>query len=88
MSRDALPYAKTVGYHNQARCYGANTVGLQRRGLSGDQIGRISRAFKLLLNSKMNTSQAVEAIVEEMSGHPEIDYLVDFIKSSTRGVIK
>ena len=88
LSRDALPYAKTVGYHNQARCYGANTVGLQRRGLSGDQIGRISRAFKLLLNSKMNTSQAVEAIVEEMSGHPEIDYLVEFIKSSTRGVIK
>ncbi|HEY6332496.1 MAG TPA: acyl-ACP--UDP-N-acetylglucosamine O-acyltransferase [Blastocatellia bacterium] len=88
LSKDPLPYGKTVGYHNQAKCYGPNTVGLERRGFSKEEIGRISRAFKLLLNSKMNTSQAVEAIGAELAGFPEIDYLIGFIKGSTRGVIK
>lgn len=84
--KDALPYARTVGNH--ARCYGQNALGLRRRGFSNDEIRRITHAFRLLLAAKLNTTQAVEAIKSELSGWPEIDYLVEFIESSKRGVTK
>ena len=84
--KDALPYARTVGNH--AHCYGANTIGLRRKGFSGDEMRRISRAFRLLLAAKLNTTQAVEAIKQELGGWPEIDYLISFIESSERGVTK
>ena len=84
--KDALPYARTVGNH--ARCYGQNTLGLRRSGFGNDEIRRITRAFRLLLAAKLNTSQAVEVIKRELSGWPEIDYLIKFIESSKRGVTK
>jgi len=84
--KDALPYARTVGNH--ASCYGANTIGLERQGFSKDEMRRISHAFKLLLVSKLNTTQALEAIKQELSGYPEIDYLIQFIETSKRGVTK
>jgi len=84
--KDALPYARTVGNH--ARCYGQNTLGLRRRGFSNEEIHRITHAFRLLLAAKLNTSQAVEVIKRELSGWPEIDYLIAFIEGSKRGVIK
>lgn len=84
--KDALPYARSVGNH--AKCYGANTIGLERKGFSKDEMRRIARAFKLLLNSKLNTTQALEAIKQELGGYAEIDYLIRFIETSERGVTK
>jgi len=84
--KDALPYARTVGNH--ARCYGQNTIGLKRQGFDSEQIARISHAFRLLLAARLNTTQALEAIKNELSGAPEVDYLIEFIESSQRGVIK
>lgn len=84
--KDALPYARTVGNH--ARCYGQNTIGLRRRGFSNDQIRRITHAFRILLAAKLNTTQALDVIKKELSGAPEIEYLVGFIESSNRGVTK
>jgi len=84
--KDAMPFARSVGNH--AHCYGANALGLRRKGFSTEQVRNIEHAFHLLLSSKLNTSQALERIRSEMKGIPEIDYLVDFIESSKRGVIK
>jgi UDP-N-acetylglucosamine acyltransferase len=84
--KDALPYARTDGAH--AKCYGPNTLGLKRRGFTADQIKHIARAFRLLLASKLNTSQALQKIKEELRGFTEIDYLIQFIESSKRGVTK
>ncbi len=84
--KDALPYARTVGNH--AKCYGANTIGLRRQGFSNEAIRHIQHAFHLLLASKLNTTQALERIKAEMSGVPEIDYLIEFIGTSERGVTK
>ena len=84
--KDALPYARTVGNH--ARCYGQNTLGLRRSGFSNEEIRRITHAFRLLLAAKLNTSQAVEVIKRELSGWPEIDYMIAFIENSKRGVTK
>jgi UDP-N-acetylglucosamine acyltransferase len=84
--KDALPYARSVGNH--ARCYGPNTTGLRRKGFTPELMRQIGHAFKLLLTSKLNTSQALEHIKTDLSGVPEIDYLIKFIESSERGVIK
>jgi len=84
--KDPLPYARTDGA--EAKCYGANTIGLRRKGFSNDAIRQIQRAFTLLLNSKLNTTQAVEQIRLELEGIKEIDYLVEFIEKSQRGVTK
>lgn len=84
--KDALPYARSVGNH--AKCYGPNTTGLKRKGFSPELMRQIGHAFKLLLTSKLNTTQALEHIREELGDVPEIDYLIKFIESSPRGVIK
>jgi UDP-N-acetylglucosamine acyltransferase len=83
--KDALPYATSAGNH--AKCYGPNVVGLRRKGFSKEQIDAIHHAFRLLLQSKLNTSQAVAAIRAELGG-PDIDYLVEFIETAERGVTK
>lgn len=84
--KDALPFALTVGNH--ARCYGLNTTGMKRRGYSTEAIHSLHRAFHLLLSSKLNTSQALEKIKDEVKHSADVDSLVEFIESSSRGVIK
>ncbi|MPY86638.1 MAG: acyl-ACP--UDP-N-acetylglucosamine O-acyltransferase [Luteitalea sp.] len=86
VTKDALPYGKTVG--NRARFYGLNTVGLIRRGLPEDLIGRLKRAYRYLLLSKLNTSRALAQIEQDpLVVCPEVQYLVEFIRRSQRGVI-
>ena len=84
--KDAMPYATIQGNH--AKCYGLNTLGMKRRGYSRETIEKLSRAFHFLLSSKLNTTQAVERIESEIADSPEVDRLVDFIRSSKRGVVK
>jgi UDP-N-acetylglucosamine acyltransferase len=84
--KDAMPYARTDGI--EAKCYGANSVGLRRKGFSNESIRHIQQAFRLLLASSLNTTQALERIKAEMRGVPEIDYLIKFIETSERGVTK
>jgi UDP-N-acetylglucosamine acyltransferase len=86
ITKDVLPFSKTVG--NRAHCYGTNPVGLRRRGFSPETLAVIKQAFRLLLQSKLNTSQAIEAMERDVPHNPEIVYLIDFIRSSKRGIIK
>ena len=86
VTKDAMPFAKSVG--NRARIYGLNTIGLVRRGFSPDSIGKLKRAYRYLLVSKLNTSRAVSAIQADPSlACPEVQYLVEFIRGSHRGVL-
>jgi UDP-N-acetylglucosamine acyltransferase len=84
-TKDVLPYSKTVG--NRARIYGVNTVGLTRRGFTAETIALIRRAYRTLLQSGLNTSQAVERLEAEGGDSNEIRTITDFIRSSKRGVI-
>jgi UDP-N-acetylglucosamine acyltransferase len=82
---DALPFVRTVG--NRARVYDLNLIGLERQGMSEDTIARLKGAFRYLLQSKLNTTQALQQIEQDETVQcPEVDYLVDFIRSSKRGV--
>jgi len=86
VTKDALPYAKTVG--NRARIYGLNTIGLIRRGFSEDTLSKLKRAYRYLLVSRLNTSRALREIEQDDSlACDEVAQLVDFIRNSHRGVI-
>jgi len=63
-------------------------VGLQRRDFAPETIDNLQKAFRLLTRSKMNTTQAIERIEEEIAGCPEVQDVIEFIRSSERGVIK
>jgi UDP-N-acetylglucosamine acyltransferase len=83
VTKDALPYAKTVG--NRARIYGLNTIGLVRRKFSQDAIAKLRRTYRYLLHS--NTSRALAQIEKDPTLQcPEVQYVVDFIRTSKRGV--
>jgi UDP-N-acetylglucosamine acyltransferase len=84
VTRDALPFAKTVG--NRARIYGLNAIGLKRRGFSSETIEKLRRAYRQLIQH--NTSRALELIGRDPTlAAPEVTYLVNFITSARRGVI-
>ncbi len=85
VTRNALPYAKTVG--NRARIYGLNSIGLERRGFSRELIGKLRKAYRHLIHH--NTSHAIALIEADPTlAVPEVAYLVDFIHSAgARGVI-
>ncbi|MBK9240643.1 MAG: acyl-ACP--UDP-N-acetylglucosamine O-acyltransferase [Acidobacteria bacterium] len=85
VTRNALPYAKTVG--NRARIYGLNSIGLERRGFSRELIGKLRRAYRHLIQH--NTSRAIELIEGDPTlAAPEVAFLVEFIRhAGSRGVI-
>ena len=91
VTKDAMPYAKTVG-SRPARIFGVNTIGLMRRGVSPEVITKLKRTFRYLLQSKLNTTSALRRIEQDRSlACDEVQYLVDFVRTSqspgARGVI-
>ena len=87
VTQDVLPFSKTSAERG-THAYGMNSVGLQRRGFSKERIARIHHAYKVLLASKLNTTQAVEKLKAEGDQGEDVDLLVRFIEASERGVIK
>ena len=87
VTKDALPFARTIG-SRPARIFGVNTIGLRRREFTPDTIEQLNRAYRYLLLSKLNTSRALAQIEHDPTlTSPEVRYLIDFIRSSQRGVI-
>ena len=84
---DVLPFCRTDGQENP-KTYGINTIGLKRAGFSDERVEALQKAYRLLVKSKLNTSQALERIAEELSGQPDVEELVQFIRTSERGFIK
>ena len=87
VTRDVLPFSKTVAARD-THAYGLNAVGMERRGFSKERIRKIHHAYKVLLASKLNTSQALEKLKSEPDRGEDVDMLIRFIESSERGVIK
>ena len=87
ITRDVLPFSKTSAERG-AHAYGLNAVGLERRGFTKERIKKIHHAYRLLLASKLNTSQALEKMKAETDRGDDVDLLIKFIEASERGVIK
>ena len=85
VTQDVLPFSKSSA-RRENKAFGANSMGLERRGFSPERIRLIQKAFRLLLVSKLNTTQAIEKM-REMEGE-DVALLVAFIERSERGVIK
>jgi len=87
VTQDVLPYSMTVS-EREVKVFGANRIGLERRGLPAASIETLQTAFRLLTRSGLNTSQAIDRIRNELPPCPELEELLAFIKASRRGVIK
>ena len=81
--QDVLPFCKTDGI--DAKTYGINTIGLKRQGFSDEAVDALQKAYRILIKSKLNTTQAIERIEKEIVGVAAVDELVNFIRESTRG---
>ena len=87
VTKDAPPYGTTIG-SRPARIFGVNGIGLARRGFTPGTISQLKRAYRYLLQSKLNTSRALVQIEKDPAlTSPEVQYLVEFIRTSERGVI-
>ncbi len=87
ITQDVLPFSTTVSAR-EVKVYGANAIGLERRGFSKSTIDALHKAFRILTRSGLNTTQAVDRIHAEAPPLPEIDELLAFIARSQRGFIK
>ena len=87
ITQDVLPYSVTVS-PRENKTFGANAVGLERRGFDAGVIERLRKLFRVLTRSGLNTSQAIERIREEIEECAETREVLDFIASSERGFVK
>ena len=83
LRQDVLPFCRTDGM--DAKTYGLNRIGLTRSGFSRERLQALERAYRLLIKSKLNTTQALERIEAELPDQPDVEYLVEFLRSSKRG---
>jgi UDP-N-acetylglucosamine acyltransferase len=90
ITQNVLPYSLTCIERNN-HAYGLNKVGLERKGFTPEQLKELRQAYRLLQASKLNTTQALEAIramLAEGGAGEHVAYLADFIANSERGIIK
>jgi UDP-N-acetylglucosamine acyltransferase len=88
VTRDALPYVKTVGARNEAKIYGINTIGLQRKGFPEHTIEELKQVYRMLFRSQLNTGDALVRVREKKWESPEAAVLIGFVTSSERGFIR
>ena len=84
-SQDIPPYI--IAGKEPTKYCGLNLVGLRRRGFSNDLITNIHEAYRLLY-SKPVLAEGIEEIKQKMTITPEIQYIIDFVESSKRGIIR
>jgi UDP-N-acetylglucosamine acyltransferase len=83
---DVPPFCIAQG--DRAELAGLNTVGLQRHGFTEEQLGRVKEAYRILFRSKLPLDEAVARLRVESGGHAEVDALLEFVTSSTRGLTR
>ena len=90
ITRDVLPFSLTSA-KREAQVYSMNKVGLQRRGFTPEQMKELRAAYRVLLVAKKNTTQALEELKQQIAAgnaSEHVAYLVRFIETAERGIIK
>lgn len=85
--QDVPPFSRVVT-ERETKSYGVNTIGLERKGFSKERLQVLSKAFRLLSRSKMNTTQALGEIRAKLAGSDDVKELIRFIESAERGIVK
>jgi len=87
ITQDVPPFSRIVT-ERETKSFGANSIGLERRGFSPERVKTLQRAFRMLLRSKLNTTQALESLRENFSDSDDVRELVKFIAAAERGIVK
>ena len=87
ITQDVLPFSLIVT-ERETKCFGANTVGLERKGFSPERIQKLQRAFKLLVRSKKNTTQALDELRKTLRDSADVQEMVAFAEKAARGIVK
>src|SRR5437870_6144566 len=87
ITQDVPPFSKVVT-ERETRSYGINTIGLERKGFSPERLQALKGAFRLLLRSKLNTSQALVEMKKKLNESSDVRELIQFIESAERGIVK
>ena len=87
ITQDVPPFSLIVT-ERETRCYGTNTIGLERKGFSAERVKRLQKAFRMLTRSKKNTSQAMEELRKTMGESEDVKDLIEFVEKAERGIVK
>jgi UDP-N-acetylglucosamine acyltransferase len=87
ITQDVPPFSRVVT-ERETKSYGVNTIGLERKGFSEERLKVLGRAFRLLLRSKMNTTQALAEMKKSLGDSEDVQELIRFIEAAERGVVK
>lgn len=84
--KDIPPYVTAAGY--DAAPHGINSEGLKRRGFTTERIAAIKRAYRTLYRSSLTLEEAKVELQEKCKDSPDLVILVDFLATTTRGIIR
>jgi UDP-N-acetylglucosamine acyltransferase len=87
ITQDVPPFSRVVT-ERDTKSYGVNTIGLERKGFSEERLKVLQRAFRLLLRSKMNTTQALAEMRKSLGDSDDVRELIRFIETAERGIVK
>ncbi len=87
ITQDVTPFSKVV-MERETKNYGINAIGLERKGFSEQRLKALKSAYRLLLRSKLNTSQAVEEMKKSLGSSADVQELIQFIEEAERGIVK
>jgi UDP-N-acetylglucosamine acyltransferase len=87
ITQDVPPFSLIVT-ERETRCFGPNTIGLERKGFSPERIKLLQCAFRLLTRSKRNTSQALEEMRTTIAESKDVRELIEFVEKAERGIVK
>jgi UDP-N-acetylglucosamine acyltransferase len=87
ITQDVLPFSLIVT-ERETKCFGANTIGLERKGFSPERVKTLQRAFKVLVRSKKNTAQALEEMRKTLADSTDVQEMIVFVEKSERGIVK
>jgi UDP-N-acetylglucosamine acyltransferase len=87
VTQDVPPFSRVVT-ERDTKSYGVNTIGLERKGFSEERLKVLQRAFRLLLRSKMNTTQALAEMGKTFGESEDVRELIRFIETAERGIVK
>lgn len=87
ITQDVPPFSIVVT-ERETKCFGVNTIGLERKSFSPERLQALDRAFRLLLRSKLNTRQALAEMRHSLAGSADVAELIQFIETAERGIVK
>jgi UDP-N-acetylglucosamine acyltransferase len=87
ITQDVPPFSKIVT-ERETKSYGLNAIGLERREFSAERLQALKQAYRLLLRSKLNTSQALAEMKKTLGDSADVQELIRFIEGAERGIVK